>query len=203
MQLPRLAVHAIMAAHAADPVRVDGRGAEELYAERMLVWLARHTPDAGEALRLAALCQHLERWSVARASYPLDKTGYLQWRRFLYTRQAERAREMLTSAGVAAETADRVAFLVAKNDLKSDPDSQALEDAACLVFLDSEIPKFAAAHADYPAEKFIDILAKTWRKMGQRGRELALTIALPPGIGALVTQAVERASTQPAVGRTT
>jgi len=192
-----------MAAHAADPVRVDGRGAEELYAERTLAWIERHTPDAGEALRLAALCQHLERWSVPRSSYPLDKPGYLRWRKFLYAHQAERARELLVGAGVAAEIADRVAFLVAKNDLKGDADSQALEDAACLVFLDGEIHAFAAAHADYPAAKFVDILAKTWRKMGARGRELALTLALPPGISALVAQAVEQASTQPTVSRTT
>ena len=52
-------------------------------------------------LRLAARCQHLERWSVPRDSYPLDKPGYLHWRRSLYVKQAERAKELLLQAGVS------------------------------------------------------------------------------------------------------
>ena len=183
-----------MAAHAADPRREADRGAEEIYAERMLGWVERHSPDAGVALRLAALCQHLERWTVPRASFPLDKPGYLRWRTHLYSRQAERAQSLLLGAGVEATVADRVAFLVGKNALKTDADSQALEDAACLVFLDSEIEQFAAQHGDYSTDKFVDILAKTWRKMGPRGRELAFGLELAPGIRSLVEQAVASTS---------
>ena len=49
---------------------------------------------------------------------------------------------------------------------------------------------FAAAHADYPREKFIDIIRKTWRKMSDRGHALALTIPLPPGVAELVHEAL-------------
>jgi tRNAThr (cytosine32-N3)-methyltransferase len=82
-----------------------------------------------------------------------------------------------------------VARWVSKSELRTNPGTQALEDAACLVFLESEIEAFAAQHAEYPREKFIDILRKTWRKMTPRAREFALGLPLPPAIAALVREA--------------
>ncbi|HWL15892.1 MAG TPA: DUF4202 domain-containing protein, partial [Opitutus sp.] len=152
-------------------------------------WVARVAAEPTSLLRLAARCQHLERWSVPRASFPDGKAGYLTWRRSLYTKQAERARALLLEAGVPAEEAAEVATWVSKSGLKTNPGTQALEDAACLVFLENEIEAFAAQHADYPREKFIDILRKTWRKMSPRAQELAHGLALPPGIAALVREA--------------
>jgi Domain of unknown function (DUF4202) len=175
----------IDAAHAADPAN-----AELAYADAMERWLLRLDPDASELLRLAARCQHLERWLVPRSSYPLDKVGYLQWRKGLYAKQADRARALLVTAGVATAEAEAVRTWVAKIELKANAGTQALEDAACLVFLAGEIADFAAAHADYPREKFIDIIRKTWRKMSPSGQALALTIPLPPAIGALVQEAL-------------
>lgn len=178
-------------AHAADPSRAsDGRAAELVYADRMEAWIVRLVPDASPALRLAARAQHLERWTVPRASYPMDKPGYLAWRRSLYTKQAERARSLLLEAGVSASEAADVATWVSKTSLKTNAGTQALEDAACLVFLENEIVAFAAQHAEYPREKFVDILRKTWRKMSVRGQELARGLSLPPGIAALVYEAV-------------
>ena len=84
---------AIDAAHAADPNRTpDGRPAELVYADRMEAWVVRLNSAAPTLLRLAARCQHLERWQVPRATFPEGRPGYLAWRRSLYTRQAERAR---------------------------------------------------------------------------------------------------------------
>ncbi|HTQ32139.1 MAG TPA: DUF4202 domain-containing protein [Opitutaceae bacterium] len=178
-------------AHAADLRRAgDGRPAELVYADRMEAWVARLAPEAAPLLRLAARCQHLERWSVPRASFPLGRPGYLAWRKTLYTKQAGRARELLLQAGVPAAAAGEVATWVSKAGLKANPGTQALEDAACLVFLENEISAFAAQHAEYPREKFIDILKKTWRKMSPRGQELARNLELPPAIAALVREAV-------------
>jgi hypothetical protein len=181
----------IDAAHAADPSRTtDGRPAELAYADAMETWVARVTPDATPLLRLAARSQHLERWSVPRASFPEGKAGYLNWRRSLYTKQAERARSLLLEAGVPEAEAGDVAIWVSKTGLKTNSGTQALEDAACLVFLEKEIGAFAAQHAEYPREKFIEILRKTWRKMSPRAQELALALDLPPAIAALVRDAV-------------
>ena len=72
----------IDAAHTADPKRTaDGRPAELVYAERMETWVVRLVPEASSLLRLAARCQHLERWSVPRTTFPEGKAGYLAWRR--------------------------------------------------------------------------------------------------------------------------
>src|ERR1041384_7922341 len=90
----------IDAAHSADPTRTpDGRAAELVYADRMENWVAHLAPEAPPLWRLAARCQHLERWSVPRASFPEGKIGYLNWRRSLYTKQAERARDLLVPSG--------------------------------------------------------------------------------------------------------
>jgi tRNAThr (cytosine32-N3)-methyltransferase len=186
-----LARERVDAAHAADPARAaDGRAAELAYADHMERWVARIVPGADPVLRLAARCQHLERWSVPRASFPLGKAGYLAWRRLLYAKQAERARQLLLAAGVAEAAATDVATWVSKTGLKTNPGTQALEDAAVLVFLESEIAAFAAQHADYPREKFIDILRKSWRKLSPRAQGLAAALDLPPPIAALVRDAV-------------
>jgi hypothetical protein len=181
----------IDAAHAGDPKKTaDGRPAELVYADRMEAWVGRAAAEPTELLRLAARCQHLERWSVPRATFPEGKAGYLKWRQSLYRKQADRARELLVQAGVSAAEADAVAVWVSKTAMKTNPGTQALEDAACLVFLENEIGDFAAQHTDYPREKFVDIIRKTWKKMSPRGQELAKTIPLPPAIGALVTEAI-------------
>src|SRR4051812_21718037 len=186
-----LARERIDAVHAADPTRTEtGEAAERVYADQMEHWVSRVVPEASPLLRLAARCQHLERWSVPRGSFPLDKPGYHAWRRSLYTKQAERARALLLEAGIAAEEADQVATWVSKTGLKTNAGTQALEDAACLVFLENEIGAFAAQHADYPREKFVDIIRKTWRKMSPRAQELARGLALPTGIAALVHDAI-------------
>ena len=101
---------AIDAAHAADPAKApDGRPAELAYAERMESWVVRLAPGASPLVRLAARCQHLERWSVPRQSFPPGKAGYLGWRRSLYVKQAARARAILVAGGVSEAEADDAA----------------------------------------------------------------------------------------------
>ena len=154
-------------------------------------WVARVDRKASPLLRLAARCQHLERWSVPRASFPEGRVGYLKWRQSLYVKQAARAKELLLEGGVPQEDADVVATWVSKTAMKTNPGTQALEDAACLVFLEKEIESFAAQHADYPREKFVTILRKTWAKMSLRARELALGLSLSPEVAGLVREAVK------------
>ena len=181
----------IDAAHSGDPHRTaDDRPAELAYADAMERWVMQVAIEATPLLKLAARCQHLERWSVPRSTFPDGKPGYLAWRKSLYTKQSERARDLLLEAGVPTEEAASVATWVSKSGLKTNPGTQALEDAACLVFLEKEIGAFAAQHSEYPREKFVDIIRKTWRKMSPRAQELALSLDLPPAISALVREAV-------------
>jgi hypothetical protein len=180
----------IDAAHAADPKKVADRPAELVYADRMEAWLLRLAPASSELLRLAARCQHLERWTVPRNSYPEGRAGYLTWRKLLYGKQAERTRDLLVRAGVSSREAEDAAIWVSKTGLPTNPNTQLLEDAACLVFLENEISTFAAEHAHYPREKFIAIVAKTWRKMSPTARDAVASIDLPPAIADIVREAM-------------
>lgn len=181
----------IDSAHAADPARApDGRPAELVYADRIEAWVKKLTPAAAPILLLAARCQHLERWLTPRATFPEGKPGYLAWRRSLYIKQADRARAILLTAGVAVTEADEAAIWISKAGLKTNPGTQALEDAAVLVFLENEIGAFATQHAGYPREKFVDIVKKTWRKLSPAGQQAALGLDLPPVIAALVRDAL-------------
>jgi tRNAThr (cytosine32-N3)-methyltransferase len=177
---------AIDAAHAADARREDGRPAELVYAERVSTWTAMLVPDASDALRLAARAQHLERWAIPRADFPEGRSGYFRWRKAIQRRQGERALAILNDAGCDDVTAARVAALIAKATQPDDPEGQALEDAACLVFLETELEKFAHAHRDYTEDKLVDILRKTWARMTPRGRALASALPLAPEIERLM-----------------
>jgi tRNAThr (cytosine32-N3)-methyltransferase len=187
--IPPAVWDALDAVHAADPVRVDGEAAELRHVRAVERWVGRLTPQAGPALRLAARAQHLERWAIPRDRFPLDRAGYHRWRRAVQQRQGDRVREILTAAGCDAALAERVALLVAKTAPAGDADAQALEDAACLTFLEDELAAFAAGHADYPREKFVAILRRTWVKMSPAARALAGTIPLPDALAALVREA--------------
>src|SRR5436309_2451501 len=72
-------------------------------------------------------------------------------------------------------TVARVRALIRKERLKSDAEAQALEDVVALVFLESYLADFVAAHGEYDEAKLIDIVHKTGRKMSARGRASALT----------------------------
>ncbi len=182
--------------HAADPKRVEVDGepvaAELAWARRVGAWVTRLQPQASAALRLAASCQHLERWTLPRSAYPSGREGYLAWRREQGRRQGERARETLAACGWDAETAARVASLVRKEGLGRDPETRALEDAACLAFLELELGAFAA---DRDAEEVARILRRTWRKMSSAGREAALELQLPEPAGRLLERALQDAET--------
>jgi hypothetical protein len=189
------AIAAFDAANAEDPNRESGDGRERpkelLYAERMTAMLARFAPDASEPLQLAARCQHIQRWKIPRAEYPMTRVGYHQWRNRLRDFHADRAATILRDAGYDAAAIARVRALIRKEALKSDAEAQVLEDVVDLVFLESYLAGFVAAHAAYDEAKFTDILAKTAKKMSTRGRDAALTlIALPPALAPLVHRAM-------------
>lgn len=193
------AISRIDAANAADPNRTVVDSVEvphELhYSRRMTQWLDRLEPGASEALRLAVRCQHLCRWQIPRASFPMTRAGYHQWRTTLGRLHGEKAAEILEQIGYDAGTVARVRSLVRKEGLKSDPETQVLEDVACLVFLEDELADFAARHDE---AKVVNILRRTWGKMSPRGREAAQALELPPGARELVTKALAAPPAAPA-----
>ena len=190
-----LAFSGIDAANSRDPSRVpvdrEARPAELVYGERMSAMLARVYPDASEALRLAARAQHIRRWEVPRATYPMDRPGYLRWRKDLQRRHAEWAGAILADCGYGVGEIARVGSLIRKENLRRDPEAQALEDVAALVFLAHYAADFAAKH---PPEKVVSILAKTLAKMSAHGKEAAVTLDLPPAVRSALEAAAAEAS---------
>ncbi len=185
------AIAAIDAANEADPNRETFAGEdwpkELLYGRRMTGWLVRLAPAATEELRLAVRAQHLERWKIPRADYAMDRKGYLLWRTTLGRYHAERAGEILRAAGYDEGSVARVQAIIRKEKLRSDPEVQALEDAACLVFLENHFADFAKKHDE---AKLVTVLRKTWKKMSPEAHEAALALELAPAARALVARAL-------------
>jgi hypothetical protein len=161
-----------------DPNReiVDGaeRPRELVYAQWLTDWVLRLCPDASEELRLAARCQHLQRWQVPRNSYPMTRVGYLQWREGLKKFHAQKAGEILREVGYPEAIISRVQSLNLKKDFPKDSESRVLEDALCLVFLERQFADLAAKTSE---DKMINAVQKTWKKMTEQARTKALELS--------------------------
>lgn len=178
-----------------DPAREkDEHGAEQprerLQAERLAHWVERLAPAASEALRLAALCQHVGRFQVPRSTYPDGRVGYLKWRTELARRHAETAARVLSEVGYDEALIQNVRHIVLKQNLRHDPEVAVMEDALCLAFLEYELEEFCARHDD---EKLVSIVQKTWKKMSPAGHAAALALPLSERAARIVKLALEQA----------
>ncbi|RWA14942.1 hypothetical protein EKO27_g166 [Xylaria grammica] len=213
-----VALKAIDDSHAEDPKIIpsaDGSDedvpSELHYARKMSRWLAVRCPDASPTLQLACRAQHFrsydslslinlargERWEIPRDSFPMTRAGYLTWRTKQKTQAAGKIKTLLSSippsssspTALPAEDIDRVAALMRKENLSADAETQALEDVACLVFLDDQLDDFEKRD-DVDEDKMVNILRKTWAKMSPRGREIALNMRLSERAKILVGKAL-------------
>ena len=163
------------------------RPRELIYAERLTHWVLKLRPDASEELRLAARCQHICRWMVARSGYPMTRPGYLKWREDLKQFHAEKAGEILRAVGYPEATVAKVQTLNLKKNFPQDPDSRVLEDALCLVFLEFQFAELAAKTSD---DKMINALQKSWKKMTPAARQRATTLKFGPREKSLLERAL-------------
>ncbi|CVL13137.1 related to CYB2-L-lactate dehydrogenase (cytochrome b2) [Fusarium proliferatum] len=182
----------IDAAHAQDSRTVEAPDGTTIpfelnYAQKMTKWLAPCSPARLSSTALpkvrtlsssqVPMLTNMHRWEIPRSSYPMTRPGYLTWRAKLKAQAAAQVAELLASPEIQPpipeEDRARVAALIRKENLKADEETQVLEDTACLVFLDDQFDDFEKK-SDLDEAKMIGILQKTWGKMGERGRELAL-----------------------------
>jgi hypothetical protein len=163
--------------NSSDPNReiIDGvsQPRELLYAQRLTNWVLRLAPDASEALRLAARCQHICRWESPRENYPMTRAGYLKWRADLKKFHAEKSGAILREVGYDEKTIRVVQDLNLKKNFPADADTRTLEDALCLVFLEFQLADLAAKTAE---DKTINALQKSWGKMTEVARAEALKL---------------------------
>jgi hypothetical protein len=156
-----------------EPCEGGERPRELVYAERLTRWVLKLAPNASEPLRLAARCQHLRRWMIPRDRYPRTRAGYLEWRSTLKQFHADQAATVLREVGYPESIIARVRELNLKRNLATDPETQVLEDALCLVFLEWQ---FGALARKTDEAKTVNALRKSWRKMSPAARAEALQL---------------------------
>jgi hypothetical protein len=166
---------------------------ELLYAQRMSEMQHRYAPQASEAVRLAVRAQHIERWKIPRTDYAMDKPGYMLWRTTLYKFHAETAGKLMQVAGYDDEMIARTKLIISKKQLKSDAETQLMEDVVGLVFIEHYMLAFAAQHPEYDEAKWLVIIKKTWHKMSENAHQFALAgnIKLPETLLPLILKAVQ------------
>jgi hypothetical protein len=182
------------AANAQDPNQDEGQPKELLYAKRMSEMIGRFVPEASEAAQLAVCAQHIKRWAVPRNTYPMTKEGYHAWRTGLYKFHADTAGELMRQAGYDEAMIERVKKAVGKRGIKSNPETQLLEDVANLVFIEHYMLGFAGSKPDYDEAKWLDIIRKTWKKMSKNAHAFVLSgaIKLPEALLPLITKAISQ-----------
>jgi formiminotetrahydrofolate cyclodeaminase len=203
------ALSRIDAIHDASPEREGGAAPGQVLKEREYCvqverWVrtlwemgSSRGTELPAVLVLAARAQHFERYAIPRSTYPKGKPGYLKWRAAVKRRQGERIAEVLSGSGFSGAEIERVQKLVSKSiPLDKDGHMQIIEDATCLVFLETELDHFAATGISGPKDdtSMINILSKTWLKMSRNGRALALGIqTYSPRMLGCLSEAIERA----------
>lgn len=173
------AIEEIDRANAGDPHEIEFRGErlpkEIAHANLACEWIGRLVDNPSEALRLAARAHHLRRWSLPRADYPTGRKGYLLWRQALKQQHANEAAVILKGCGYEEDLIERVSRIILRKNLAADIEAQALEDALCLVFFETQLGELAARMGE---EKTRSVGLKTLRKMSAPARDIALELPL-------------------------
>ncbi len=148
---------------------------EVLFAERLSVWVHKLEGEPSAALQVAAYGQHVERWKSLRTDYPEGRVGYLKWRKDLSKRHAEVTCKVAAEVGLPEDVVEAIRRINLKQDLRGNRETQVMEDALCLSFLEHEYAEFSGKHED---EKVVDIVQKTWGKMSEKAHKIALELPL-------------------------
>jgi hypothetical protein len=146
-------------------------------------WVVLLAPGVDDSVRLAARAHHLRRWELPRTAYAAGRTGYLQWKRDQRTRHADDVGVLLAGVGYDAETIARVQALVKRQG----EGGQLVEDAACLVFIETQL---AAVAAQLDHDHLVQVIRKTARKMSTAALAAVATIPLGDTEQALLAEAL-------------
>ncbi len=189
------AIAAVDDANGLDPNTVTFDGMESPFAQlqgiRASIWLERLAPTPSDAVVLAVRAHHLRRWTVDRAAYPDGRAGYHRWKR-----DSERGSRGGACGGGRGERcrfggARSAQELVARIGLGADPETQLIEDCACLVFLETQ---YESLIAKIGRDKVVDAVRKTIKKMSPAAIALAGD-AIGTDLGrSVLAEAVESAS---------
>jgi len=147
--------------------RQDPNGVELDYSGKLTQWVLKLRPEASDYLKIAARGQHIGRWTIPRNRYEMNRGGYLRWREDLKKFHAEKVGEIMRDAGYGVSEIERVQRIIRKKNL-SDPETQTMEDALCLVFLENQYEDLKKKTG---AAKMDEIVKKTLKKMSPEGQK--------------------------------
>ena len=173
------AIDAIDAANEHDPTVVVVRGAPIplalAHGRLASEWVHELRPEADDALVLAARAHHLRRWEVPRSSYPEGRPAYLRWRRDQKLRHARDIEVILRDVGYDDAVVERVQALIRRDNLSTDADAQVVEDAACLVFIETQLAEMTPR---FEREHLLEVIRKTARKMSPAALDAVSRLAI-------------------------
>jgi len=174
-----VATAAIDAANLDDPTSIIVRGERQplalVHGRLAVEWVLTLHPEAPDEWLLAARAHHLRRWEVPRSQYPDGKAGYLRWKRDQRQRHGREVALLLIDVGYTADEVERVQALVRRDDLAGDAGSQAVEDAACLVFIETQL---AEVSTKLDHDHLVDVIRKTAKKMSPAALDSVASIPL-------------------------
>ena len=181
-----------------DPHRVTWSGAAmpRQLGESASIWqyIQHLNPSPSVALQLAAHCQHLRRFAYPRSAFAAGRDGYLAWRTQAARQSADEAAAILRRLGFDETIVEPVVAIITKQDRRQRPDVQTMEDALCLTFFRLEANDFAAKHDLADVQK---ILRRSWLKMSQAGRTLALSESYAEPLGRMLADLDRETKTKP------
>lgn len=132
-------LNAIDEVNSQDPNLIESEGQQQpkelVYGKQMTACLTQYWPQANEILQIAVRAQHIKRWQLKRSEFAEGKAGYYQWRIAQGKFHAELTAELMLAQGFSEDEAAQCGVILRKEQLKTNADSQILEDVACLVFL--------------------------------------------------------------------
>lgn len=174
-------------ANRTDPNRFDEEPLALAQGRLASTWLERLATAPSAELSVACRGHHLRRWEISRGDYAEGRSGYLRWRRDNKAHQAETMARILERHRWPAPAIERVRELLGRAKLRSDGETQTLEDVACLVFLETQFgPMVDRTDHDH----LVTIVAKTLRKMSPAAIDAAGEIELGDAENAVLTAAV-------------
>lgn len=184
------AIEKFDAANGEDPRTelVDGAASprELLFSIRVYEWVRKLVVEPSEELLLSARAHTLRRWMIPRDRYPMTTPGYHQWRDALAAFHADQAASILKQVGYDELTIARVRALITRQDWRTDREGCALEDADCLVFLETKLADYLD---EWDEKKTVKILKKTLRKMTPAGLQHVAGLRLNDRCAGLLQQA--------------
>jgi hypothetical protein len=133
-------------------------------------------PQVTAEVRIAARAHHLRRWAVPRSSYPPGRPGYLRWRLDQKNRHAHEVAQLMTDNGYGDSEVARVQSLIRRQHRETDVDAQLVEDAACLVFIETQLGDMTER---IDRDQLVEVVRKAARKMSSTALHVASTLELP------------------------